>query len=189
VFISGIANGMTAHVDEAIGLAMTDPTENISALREATAADVDVVHTLVEHAYRGDTARQGWTHEADLLGGQRTDAATLMELIADPDHRLILLESSDALIGCVDVHARPGSTAYLGLLAVDPAQQAGGHGKRLIAAAESCARDVFGATQIEMTVIAQRPELIAYYARRDHARPGLRRAGETAVTCERVIAE
>ena len=32
---------------------------------------------LVESAYRGDASRAGWTTEADLLDGQRTDAEEL----------------------------------------------------------------------------------------------------------------
>ena len=42
--------------------------------RRATAADAERVVALVNSAYRGETSRAGWTTEADLLGGQRTDA-------------------------------------------------------------------------------------------------------------------
>ena len=143
--------------------------------RPALAGDVAAIHALVERAYRGDTARQGWTHEADLLGGQRTDAIALGQLISDPSHRLILLDGAATLIGCVDVQTARDGSAYLGLLAVDPARQAEGLGRLLIKAAEVCARDQFGATQIEMTVIAQRPELIAYYERRGYRRTGEQR--------------
>ena len=143
--------------------------------RHAVAGDDAAIHALVERAYRGDTARQGWTHEADLLGGQRTDTAALGALIADPAHRLILLEQGGTLIGCVDVQAARPGTAYLGLLAVDPARQAEGFGKLLIDAAEACAVAEFGAGTIEMTVIAQRPELIAYYERRGYRRTGAQR--------------
>jgi len=64
--------------------------------------------------------------------------------------------------------------AYLGLLTVDPRRQAGGLGRWLIAAAEAEAIDRFGATRMEMTVIRQRAELIAWYERR-----GYRLTGET----------
>ncbi len=141
----------------------------------AAAADVAAVHALVERAYRGDAARLGWTHEADLLGGQRTDPVALAALIADATHRLILLGDGLSPIGCVDVHASRTGIACLGLLAVEPARQAEGFGKTLIEAAEACAAVEFGAAQIEMTVIAQRPELIAYYERRGYRRTGERR--------------
>jgi len=44
----------------------------------------------------------------------------------------------------------------MGMLAVAPACQAGGIGRRLIATAEALAHDEFGARLIEMTVIARR---------------------------------
>ncbi len=57
---------------------------------------------------------------------------------------------------------------YLGMLTVDPQRQAGGLGRRLIEAAEQGAVSDFGAGVMEMTVIAQRKELIAYYERRGY---------------------
>ncbi len=40
----------------------------------ATHTNIHAVVALVESAYRGDASRVGWTTEADLLDGQRTDA-------------------------------------------------------------------------------------------------------------------
>ena len=48
---------------------MTD--YNIS---QASDADADELSVLINSAYRGDSSRQGWTTEADLLDGTRTDA-------------------------------------------------------------------------------------------------------------------
>lgn len=146
---------------------MADP-----ALRPATAADIPALHALVERAYRGDSARVGWTHEAELLGGQRIDAAALAAIIADPQQRILLAEQDGTLAGCVQLTAKDAATAYLGLLTVDPARQAGGLGRRLIAAAERLAADAFGARAVEMTVIRQREGLIAYYQRRGYALTG-----------------
>ena len=144
-------------------------------IRAATAADLPALHALVESAYRGDSARRGWTHEADMLGGQRTDPETLGAIIADPQQRILLALCDGALVGCVQLTAKPGGTAYLGLLAVDPALQAGGIGARLIAACEAAAREEFGAHLMEMTVIDGRPELVAYYERKGYALTGERR--------------
>ena len=45
-------------------------------------ADIPELLPLVNSAFRGDSARRGWTHEADLLlGEQRTDAATLEDMM------------------------------------------------------------------------------------------------------------
>jgi ribosomal protein S18 acetylase RimI-like enzyme len=150
----------------AIGRAMM-PT-----VRRATPADITALHALVESAYRGDSARRGWTHEADLLGGQRTDAQALATHIADPDSAVLLgIEGAD-LIACVHLQRKQGGLAYLGLFAVSPGRQGGGIGKMLLAAAEDHAARVLGVERIEMTVIRQRTELIAWYERRGYACTG-----------------
>jgi ribosomal protein S18 acetylase RimI-like enzyme len=141
-------------------------------VRPAAQADIGALHALIEGAYRGDSARRGWTHEADLLGGQRTDRQALAEILGDPDQRILLAFEGDALVGCVQVSRAGEGRGYLGMLSVDPARQAGGLGRRLIAEAEAAAATVFGARSIEMTVIRQRTELIAYYERRGYERTG-----------------
>jgi ribosomal protein S18 acetylase RimI-like enzyme len=142
------------------------------SIRTASPADLPRLHALVESAYRGDSARMGWTHEADLLDGQRTDEAGLAEILADPRQRILVAVDEGAIVGCVQISDKGHGTAYLGMLSVDPGRQAGGLGKLLIAAAEHDAQAWFGARRIEMTVIRQRPELIAYYERRGYARTG-----------------
>ncbi|MBN8607333.1 MAG: GNAT family N-acetyltransferase [Caulobacterales bacterium] len=143
--------------------------------RRATSEDIPALHALVEAGYRGESAKQGWTHEADLLGGQRTDAAALAEIIADPQQTILLAEESGALTGCVliaDDGERDGRRiAYLGMLTVNPALQARGLGRSLIAAAETHALGL-GASIMEMTVIKSRTELIDWYVRRGYADTG-----------------
>jgi N-acetylglutamate synthase-like GNAT family acetyltransferase len=131
-------------------------------IRPATIEDLPALHALVESAYRGDAARGGWTHEADLLEGQRTSQAELAQTLDDPDNRVLLAHRDGALVGTVTITRRGADTAYLGMLCVDPALQAGGMGRTLIAAAEDCA----------MTVVSPRVELIAYYERRGYAQTG-----------------
>ena len=138
----------------------------------ATTADLPALHALIESAYRGDSARAGWTHEADLLGGQRTDLAALSDQIADPAQAILVARDGTALAGCVAISDRGGGTAYIGLVTVDPARQAGGLGRRLLAAAERAATLHFAAKRAEMTVISLRTELIAWYQRRGYALTG-----------------
>ena len=148
-----------------------------TSFRVARDPDIAAAHILVESAYRGESAKRGWTHEADLLGGQRTDVAALAEIIADPRQALLLAEENGALIGCVlvvDKGERAGARiGYLGMLTVAPDLQGGGLGRRLLAAAEAHARG-FGADIMEMTVIESRRELIAWYERRGYHDTGRR---------------
>ena len=135
--------------------------------RCATSADVADVVGLVESAYRGDASRAGWTTEADLLDGQRTDAEELTGILSDPDARLLLATRGRAIVGCVLLR-REAAGAYIGVLAVCPLLQALGIGKGLLAEAEKRARIEFGAERSRMTVIEQRQDLIAWYVRRGY---------------------
>ncbi|MBX9707551.1 MAG: GNAT family N-acetyltransferase [Caulobacteraceae bacterium] len=143
--------------------------------REATLADAPLIQPLVHHAYRGDRAKVGWTHEADLLDAQRIDEDQLRAAIADAAHAILLADQGGALIGCVQVSDKGDRLAYLGMLTVDATLQARGLGRRLIDQAERLARDRYGADRIEMNVIVQRTELIAWYERRGYRLTGERR--------------
>jgi ribosomal protein S18 acetylase RimI-like enzyme len=139
--------------------------------RPATVDDVAAVVELVESAYRGESSRAGWTTEADLLNGIRTDAARVQAVIADP--RSVLLVAlpashgageADPIVACC--HLRDdGGRAYFGLFAVRPDAQGGGIGRALINEAQRLAVAQWGAAEIWMTVIRQRRDLIAWYER------------------------
>ena len=144
-------------------------------IRPASAADLPALHCVIERAYRGDSARRGWTHEADLLSDTRTDLASLQAIVADAAQVLLTLFEGVQPLGCVNVADRGQGVAYLGLLCIEPTRQGEQLGRQLISAAENHARDAFGCGTIEMTVIEQRSELIAYYERRGWQRTGERR--------------
>ena len=147
------------------------------SIRSATHADLTELHALVERAYRGDGAKAGWTHEADIIReGQRTSHDILAATVDDDNERLLVAIERERIIGCVQISDRGHGTAYLGLLTVDPQSQAGGFGRRLIGAAERTAVAAFEARVMEMTVIDQRTELIAYYQRRGYRLTGEKRA-------------
>lgn len=149
--------------------------DNIT-FRKAEAGDIDALNTLIDRAYRGDAARAGWTHEADLLGGQRIDPPGIAEMLAAPhQHLLVAVAADGSIIGCVEISYKQAGLAYLGLLSVAPWLQARGLGKRLIAEAEHFASKRLDAARMEMTVIRQRPELIAFYERRGYRLTGEQR--------------
>jgi ribosomal protein S18 acetylase RimI-like enzyme len=84
-------------------------------------------------------------------------------------------EEAGDILACVHLERLDAGAVYLGMLTVRPTLQAGGLGRRLLAAAEEDARTRWEATRVEMTVIAVRAELIAWYERRGYARTGERR--------------
>jgi ribosomal protein S18 acetylase RimI-like enzyme len=140
-------------------------------MRLATHDDVPALVALIESAYRGEGSTVGWTSEAHLLDGQRTDPVTLSAQIADPDQSLLVFEDGGAIIACVAVERRDGY-GYIGLVTVRPDLQGGGWGARLLEAAQSHIVSEWHQPRARMTVIAQRPELIAWYVRKGYADTG-----------------
>ncbi|GHF57643.1 GNAT family N-acetyltransferase [Streptomyces thermodiastaticus] len=141
--------------------------------RDATVADVDTLVALVESAYRGEASRAGWTTEADILDGQRTDAEGVRAAIETPGSTVLTVERDGRVVACCQLEHR-GDHAYFGMFAVSPALQGTGLGKRVIAEAERQARLRWGVREMHMTVISVREDLIAWYERRGYRRTGKR---------------
>ncbi|MEU0909735.1 GNAT family N-acetyltransferase [Streptomyces althioticus] len=139
--------------------------------RDATDADVDALVELIESAYRGESSRTGWTTEADILHGQRTDREGVLEVVEAPDSRLLTVEREGRIVACCQLEHR-GEHAYFGMFAVSPALQGAGLGRAVIAEAERQAREAWGVTEMHMTVITVREDLIAWYERRGYRRTG-----------------
>ncbi|WP_028799676.1 GNAT family N-acetyltransferase [Streptomyces sp. 142MFCol3.1] len=139
--------------------------------RDATDGDVDALVALIESAYRGESSRGGWTTEADILEGQRTDPEGVLAVVKAPDSRLLTVERDGAIVACCQLEHR-GDHAYFGMFAVSPDLQGGGLGKVIIAEAERTAREAWGITEMHMTVISVREDLIAWYERRGYRRTG-----------------
>ena len=139
--------------------------------RPASHDDIPAVVALVESAYRGDSSRAGWTTEADLLDGQRTDRDDVRGAIDRPTSRVLLCERGNELVACAHVAEEHGA-GYFGMFAVSPALQGGGVGKLVLAEAERIARDEWRLSAMRMTVIDVRVELIAFYERRGYRRTG-----------------
>jgi ribosomal protein S18 acetylase RimI-like enzyme len=136
--------------------------------------ELEEIAALVNAAYRGETSRAGWTSEVDLLGGQRTDSSALSaDLAAAPGATILTMRENgrSEIIGSVWLEPASAAAWYLGMLTVNPARQADGLGRVLLAQAESFAAAA-GAATMRLTVIEQRESLIAWYERRGYRRTG-----------------
>lgn len=136
--------------------------------------ELDEIAALVNSAYRGDASRAGWTSEAELLGGQRTDAATLRaDLAAKPGATILTMRevAEGAILASVWLEPADAGVCYLGMLTVNPQRQADGFGRFLLGEAERLAAAT-GARAMQLTVIEQRESLIAWYERRGYRRTG-----------------
>jgi ribosomal protein S18 acetylase RimI-like enzyme len=140
----------------------------------AAKEDIAPIEKLVNSAYRGDSSRKGWTTEADLLDGIRTNKDVLSGMINRGDS--IVLKCNNAknqLVGCVYLQKKEDKL-YLGMLTVAPDIQAQGIGKKLLQAAEEYAQTQ-QCTAITITVISLRQELINWYERRGYKATGERK--------------
>ncbi|NLU73614.1 GNAT family N-acetyltransferase [Streptomyces sp. HNM0575] len=141
------------------------------AFRVAAGEDVDALVALLESAYRGESSRAGWTTEADLLGGQRTDPEGVGAVVTAPGSIMLAVERGGTLVACCQLERR-GDAAYFGMFAVRPELQGAGLGKAVLAEAERTVAAEWGSGEMQMTVIRQREDLIAWYERRGYSRTG-----------------
>jgi ribosomal protein S18 acetylase RimI-like enzyme len=136
-------------------------------VRNATENDVQSITRLVNAAYRGASSRQGWTTEANLLDGIRTDEENILLMLRKKDAVIKIAEdASKKIAGCVYLEKQK-SEMYLGMLTVDPEKQNNGIGKLLLNASENYAMEQ-NATAIVMSVISVRSELIEWYQRHQY---------------------
>jgi ribosomal protein S18 acetylase RimI-like enzyme len=136
----------------------------------ARPADVNQLVDLVNKSYRGESSKLGWTNEAALLEGARTDENSMLTMLNDPYITILKYQLDGQLIGCVQLEKKE-TRLYVSMLAVSPEHQARGIGKRLLHAAEDFAK-VLGCSLLTMTVIAERYELIDFYKRQGYTETG-----------------
>ena len=141
--------------------------------RLATVGDVLAIVALVNSAYRGESSRAGWTTEADILGGQRTDAEEITQLVVRSDSAMLLCLHDVEIIGSVHVAIDECATAYMGMLVIKPVLQGQGLGKRFMHVAERFVSEEWGASRVRIWVVTLRHELIAFYQRRGYVRTGV----------------
>lgn len=162
-------------------------------LRQAKADDMEALEQLLNRCYR---QTEGWTNEADLIGGIRITPEELANTIANPTHYLFVYpktttgnrdgEETGALLGCIAVDIKADhdvnknvchKKAYIGMFAVHPELQGQGVGHQILQAAETFAARHLQteiptphkkSARLTMSILSHRPELLAYYQRRGY---------------------
>jgi ribosomal protein S18 acetylase RimI-like enzyme len=153
--------------------AISFQTEMFVQSELAVALDAKLISDLVNAAYRGISGRRGWTHEADLIAGERTRPKDVAAVINDTSTTVLVRRSnnSSALLACVAVEMTSEDRCTISMLAVAPGFQAAGLGRDLLADAELLAA-TRGVTIAKITVVEQRESLIAWYQRRGYRQTG-----------------
>lgn len=142
---------------------------------KAELVDAAAISALINHCFRGEVSRQGWTTEADIVAGKRTTSSEVASVIKRPDAFVLMGVLDDEIVAtvCCDKQMIAGKqTAHFGKVSVKPNLQNKGYGKDLIHAAEAMTKREWRVLGFHMSVISLRTELIAYYERLGYERTG-----------------
>ena len=139
-------------------------------IRIANKNDSSAIASLVNAAYRPGTNKSGWTHESEIVDGDRISIEQVNALFSEISLLFVAVEDKK-IIACVHL-AIEGDSGHIGMLATDPEIQAKGWGKLMLENAESYAMDKCAVKRFEMVVISQRTELVSFYLRRGYKRTG-----------------
>lgn len=120
--------------------------------RQAEPTDAESIAAIVNAAF---------SVERFFIDGDRTNPDHIQSLLQTG--LFLLAEENDQLHGCVYVELR-GERGYFGLLAIDPARQKTGLGKRLVLAAEAYCRAA-GCRAMDLQIVNVRAELPGFYQR------------------------
>ncbi len=143
-------------------------------IEKATINDAAELEALINSGYRGEGSKKGWTTEADLLDGIRTDQEDLKGLISKENAQLLKFTNEQGkIIGCVFLEQQDNAL-YLGMLCVSPNLQGGGVGKKLLYKGLEVAKEL-SLPKVKMTVISVRTELIDWYKRHGYVDNGERK--------------
>jgi predicted N-acetyltransferase YhbS len=140
-------------------------------VRIAQREDAEEITTVINSAFRDA--------EEFFVEGDRIDLADVLNFLSSG--KFLLAESEHTLFGCVYVEPRyvdsnrssadSQDRAYLGLLAVGPAQQQSGLGSLLMDAAEDYCR-ALGMRFMDIKVVNLREELAGFYRKRGYVETG-----------------
>lgn len=121
-------------------------------IRAATAADEERLISLINSAFAIET----------FLEGDRTNPERMAEAMAKGVF-LVAEDAAERMAACVYTEIK-GERGYVGLLAVDPARQEQGIGRRMMQAAEDRLR-CHGCVAVEIIVLSLRTDLPPLYQR------------------------
>ena len=143
-------------------------------IQKAENGDICALRQLIESAYRGESAKYGWTSETDLIDGNRLNGGELEATMQNANSQILVIRDSvetGSILASICLY-RDGEKCEFGMFAVNPLKQSNGIGKALLAYAENFAKTEWGFDKMQLSVITQRNTLIDFYKRRGYVATG-----------------
>ena len=137
--------------------------------RSAHNSDIHIrVATIDDRTAMMPAINQAFSIEK-FLEGTRTDEVRLAEMMEDGEF-LIAHHACGRIVASVYVEIK-GERGYLGMLAVDPAEQGKGLGRLMVDAVEDYCRDK-GCSGVDLVVISLRTDLPPFYRKLGYVETG-----------------
>ena len=133
--------------------------DNIIRLVELN--DIENVVDVINIAYR---TNQGWTHEFNVVAGDRISSKQLKTELQKENFKLFVLEVDGQILGCIGL-TEDADSIEIGSFAILPMHQNSGYGRQVLNFAEVFAKQKQHIARLNMSVLNVRKELLAYYAR------------------------
>lgn len=140
-------------------------------IRLATKKDIEKIVKLVESVYRGESSKSGWTTEADLVDGQRTDAKMILEMMSEVGNEFYVIDANEFSLAASVHLKKEADHGYIGMVSVGTEFQNQKLGKKLLQFCEEKIAN-WGFKKAKITVLNVREELIAWYVRFGYHRSG-----------------
>ena len=95
---------------------------NIDEYRIASAKDIPELVSLINNSYRPNDSEAGWTHESELIEGERINPQQLAELLEREGSIVLLGLCKGEIVACVNINEEVGAI-YIAMLTVKPSRQ------------------------------------------------------------------
>lgn len=104
---------------------------SIYTFRKSNESDAQAIAELVNRAYRPAYGAAGWTHESDLVVGDRTNPDQVTETITRPNSVILVGLNASKIVACVHIEKK-GGNSHIGMLAVPPTLKVPGQAKKYL---------------------------------------------------------
>lgn len=140
---------------------------NIDEYRIATTGDALELAGLINNSYRPSSPDVGWTHESDLIEGERINEKQFRELLNAEGSTVLIGLNKGEIVACVNINEESGAI-YIAMLTVKPSLQNLGLGKEMLQLSEEYAKNQYEPESINLFVISERKSLYDFYLRRGY---------------------